>query len=100
MDVPFDQIIGSAYDNGADPGGGSGLTVQDSAFTCNIVAVTEVQCVIAPNWTNGVPALGVWSSNSIFASYGDPFASSSFISGIVGPVGGQSMPFTAGSGYL
>ena len=100
MDMPFDQVMGSTYDTGADPGPGFGNITQNSAFTCNIVSTTIVQCVSGPNFTNGVfSSIGQWTTGSTFASYGDPFGTSGYISGIVGAVGGQNLAVTAGSGY-
>ena len=102
MDVPFDTIQGSGYDTGADPGPGIGFTSQSAAFTCNLVGspATVTQCVIAPTYVNGqFSAIGQWASGSTFASYGDPFATTGYLSGIVGSVGGQNVPVTAGSSY-
>ena len=100
MDTPFDLIQGSTYDTGADPGANSGVETQNSSFTCNIVSATVVQCVIGPTYVNGsFSAIGQWSSNGTYASYGDPYATSGYISGMVGSVGGQNFPVTAGSGY-
>ena len=97
--------LGSAYDWGMDPGvyvanGPAGVVVQNEAFTCNIVAATIVQCVKGPTYLHGVfSSVGQWASGATYASYGDPNNAFSFMTGIVGYPGGQSFPFTAGSGY-
>ncbi len=97
--------LGSAYDFGMDPGvyvanGPAGVIVQNEAFTCNIVAATIVQCVKGPSYSHGAfSSIGQWSSGATYASYGDPNNAFSFMTGIVGYPGGQSFPFTAGSGY-
>ena len=97
--------LGSAYDWGMDPGvyvanGPAGVVVQNEAFTCNIVAATVVQCVKGPSYSHGVfSSIGEWLSGATYASYGDPNNAFSFMTGMVGYPGGQSFPFTAGSGY-
>ena len=97
--------LGSAYDWGMDPGvyvanGPAGVVVQDEAFTCNIVAATIVQCVKGPAHSHGVfSSVGQWASGATYASYGDPNNAFSFMTGMIGYPGGQSFPFTAGSGY-
>ena len=64
------------------------------------MSTTIVQCVFGANYTNGVfSSIGQWTTGNTFASYGDPFGTSSYISGIIGAVGGQNLPVTAGSGY-
>ncbi|HEY1780305.1 MAG TPA: hypothetical protein VGG79_07720 [Roseiarcus sp.] len=99
------NALGSAYDFGMDPGvyvanGPAGLIVQNEAFTCNIVGATIVQCVKGPTYLHGVfSSIGQWASGSTFAQYGDPNNAFSFMTGMVGYPGGQSFPFTAGSGY-
>ena len=93
--------LGSAYDFGMDPGTTFGVISQNEAFTCNIVAATIVQCVKGPTYSNGAfSIIGLWSSSpSTYVSYGDPNNAFSFMTGIVGYPGGQSFPYTAGSGY-
>ncbi len=92
--------LGSTYDFGGDIGNSTGNISQNGAFTCNIVAATVIQCVLGPTYSNGAfSSVGEWASGSTFTSYGDPFASTGFISGLIGYPGGQSFPFTAGSGY-
>jgi hypothetical protein len=97
---------GSPYDFGADPGaaggsnGNGGQVTQNSAFACNIVAATVVQCVKGPTYSRGIfSAIGQWLSGATYVSFGDPNAAFSAESGIIGYPGGQSFPFTAGSGY-
>ena len=103
--VPGSGGLGSAYDFGMDPGqyssaGPSGVIVQNEAFTCNIVAATVVQCIKGPTYSGGAfSSLGQWSSGSTFVQFGDVNNAFSFMTGIVGYPGGQSFPFTAGSGY-
>lgn len=101
--------LGSAYDFGMDPGqwagqasssGIAGIISQNEAFTCNIVAATVVQCVHGPIYSNGAFfSIGKWLSSGTYAEYGDPNNAVSFATGIMGYPGGQSFPFTAGSGY-
>jgi hypothetical protein len=93
--------IGSNYDDGINYFGGS--FNQNAAFTCNIVAATVVQCVKGPTWTAGVTSLGQWNSLSgggTFVEYGDPvLGGGSRAATLTGYAGGQSFPFTPGSGY-
>jgi len=89
---------GSPYFDGVDPGVGVGN--QSTAFTCNIVAATVVQCVKAPAYTSGLPSgIGEWLSSGTYTSYGDSEMSAGRLGGLIGPAGGQSLGFTAGSGY-
>lgn len=89
---------GSFYDDGIDYAGGA--FNQSAAFTCNIVAAKVVQCVKAPAYSSGVPTgVGSWSSVTTYVSYGDWLGASGRIASLVGYVGGQSFPFTPGSGY-
>ena len=97
---------GSFYDFGADPDPTSGAYKQSQAFTCNIVgALTSpargvVQCVHGPNYASpAAPVLGTWPSGATFASYGDPYANTSYVGGLMGYPGGQSFAFSPGSGY-
>lgn len=102
MDTPLSNGagLGSVYDFGPDPDPENMVVNQNQAFTCNIVAATWVQCVHGPIYASGLfSSRGQWSSGSTFASYGDPYAATGFIGAIVAPMGGQSFPFTAGSGY-
>ena len=95
-------IAGSVFDDGIDLSNGQFL--QSSAFTCNIVAAKVVQCVKAPLYTAGAfTSVGEWLSASAgvpqtFISYGDETIVSGRIGSVLGYVGGQSFPFTAGSG--
>jgi hypothetical protein len=97
--------LGSAYDFGMDPGqfsnaGPSGVIVQNEAFTCNIVAAAVVQCVKGPTYSNGAfSSIGQWLSGRTYAQFGDPNNAFSFMTGFIGYPGGQSFPFTPGSGY-
>jgi hypothetical protein len=88
---------GSVFDDGVDID--LGFFTQSSAFTCNIVAAKVVQCVKGAAYTAGVPSLGQWSSGSTYISYGDLTIVSGRIASLLGYVGGQSFPFTRGSGY-
>jgi hypothetical protein len=90
---------GSVFDDGVDIS--NGQFVQNSAFTCNIVAAKVIQCVKAPsfNATTGAFSLGQWSSGSTYISYGDLTIVSGRLGSVLGYVGGQSFPFTPGSGY-
>jgi hypothetical protein len=89
---------GSPYFDGVDPGVGTGN--QSTAFTCNIVAATVVQCVKAPVYTSGLPSgIGEWLSSGTYTSYGDSEMSNARLGGLIGTSGGQSLGFTAGSGY-
>ena len=92
--------LGSAYDFGMDPGTTNGVINQNESFTCNIVAATVVQCVHGPIYSSGAfSSIGEWLSSGTYAEYGDPNNAASFATGIMGYPGGQSFPFTAGSGY-
>ncbi len=98
--------MGSVYDFGADPDPGSGVYKHSQTFSCNIVAALTspargvVQCVHGPNYSSpAAPVLGTWASGTTFASYGDPYANTSYTGGLMGYPGGQSFAFTAGSGY-
>jgi hypothetical protein len=97
--------LGSAYDFGMDPGqysstGPSGVIAQNEAFTCNIVSAVVVECVHGPTYVNGAfSSIGQWLSGATFAQFGDVNNAFSFMTGLVGYPGGQSFPFTAGSGY-
>jgi hypothetical protein len=89
---------GSVFDDSVDPA--NGAFNQSAAFTCNIVAATIVQCVKGPAYSSGVfSSVGKWTSGSTFASYGDTTIVSGRNASLLGYVGGQSFPFTAGSGY-
>ena len=89
---------GGFYFDGVDPAVGVGN--QSAAFTCNIVAATVVQCVKAPAYTSGLPAgIGEWLSSGTYTSYGDSEMSTGRLGGLIGSAGGQSLGFTAGSGY-
>ena len=90
---------GSVFDDGFDPA--SETFSQSSAFTCNIVAAKLIaQCVKGPLYTSGVFAgVGQWPSGSTYIAYGDSIVVASRESTLVGFVGGQFFPFTAGSGY-
>ena len=91
---------GSVYDFGADPGNSDGRITQNSAFTCNLVAATIVQCVLGPNYASGVfSSIGKWLLGSTFTSYGDMWGTSAYNGGLVGYPGGQMFPVTGGSGY-
>jgi hypothetical protein len=95
-------IAGSVLDDGVDFS--NGQFVQSSAFTCNIVAAKVVQCVKGPLYSAGLfTSVGEWSSAiagapQTFISYGDETIVSGRIASLLGYVGGQSFPFTAGSG--
>ena len=90
--------IGSVFDDGVDLA--NGAFNQSAAFTCNIVAATVNQCVKAPAYTSGVlTGVGKWTSGSTYVSYGDVTIVSGRVASLLGYVGGQSFPFTAGSGY-
>ena len=89
---------GSVFDDGFDPAAGN--FSQSSAFTCNIVAAKISECVKGPLYTAGVFAgVGQWSSGSTWIAYGDSIVVASRYGTLFGYVGGQSFPFTAGSGY-
>jgi hypothetical protein len=90
---------GSVWDDGADMANGS--FNQSAAFTCNIVAAKVAQCVKAPAYSSGVlTGVGQWSSGSTYISYGDIDVVSGRLASLLGYVGGQSFPFTPGSGYI
>src|SRR6202034_3098030 len=58
-----------------------------------------VQCVKGPLYTAGVfTSVGEWLSGSTFVSYGDMSIVSGRLGSLLGYVGRQSFPFTAGSG--
>ena len=89
---------GSVFDDGVDLA--NGAFNQSAAFTCNIVAAKVVQCVKGPAYSSGVlTGVGQWSSGSTYISYGDVTIVSGRIASLLGYVGGQSFPFTPGSGY-
>jgi hypothetical protein len=90
---------GSVFDDGVDIA--NGAFNQSAAFTCNIVAAKVVQCVKGAsfNATTGAFSLGQWAGGSTYISYGDLTVVSGRIGSLLGYVGGQSFPFTAGSGY-
>ena len=89
---------GSVFDDGVDLA--SGAFNQSAAFTCNIVAAKVVQCVKGPAYSSGVlTGVGQWSSGSTYISYGDVTIVSGRLASLLGYVGGQSFPFTPGSGY-
>jgi hypothetical protein len=90
-------IAGTVFDDGIDMSNGQFL--QSSAFSCNIVAAKVVQCVKGPLYTAGVfTSVGEWLSAQTFVSYGDETIVSGRFASLLGYVGGQSFPFTAGSG--
>ena len=89
---------GAVWDDGVDMWGGA--FHQSAAFTCNIVAAKVVQCVKAPVYTSGLPTgVGQWASNSTFISYGDMSLLTGLQGSVTGYPGGQSFPFSGGSGY-
>ena len=89
---------GSVFDDGVDLA--NGAFNQSAAFTCNIVAAKVVQCVKGPAYSSGaLTGVGQWSSGSTYISYGDVTIVSGRIASLLGYVGGQSFPFTPGSGY-
>jgi hypothetical protein len=91
-------VAGSVFDDGVDPA--NGHFNQSAAFTCNIVAAKGVQCVKGPAYSGGVPAsVGQWPSGSTYMHYGDSIVVSGRIASLLGYAGGQSFPFTPGSGY-
>jgi hypothetical protein len=91
-------LAGSPYDDGIDPYGGVGN--QSAAFTCNIVAAKEVQCVKGAAYSGGVfSSIGSWSTGSTYASYGDTPSATERFDSLVGNVGGQPFGITPGSGY-
>jgi hypothetical protein len=88
---------GSVFDDGVDIA--NGAFNQSAAFTCNIVASKLLQCVKGPAYSSGVlSGVGNWPSATTFISYGDLTVVSGRIGSLLGYVGGQSFPFTAGSG--
>ena len=89
---------GTYYYDGLDPI--AALWSQSAAFTCNVVAVTVVQCVKGPVYSGGLPSsIGQWLSSGTYASYGDSTLSMGRVGSLIGYPGGQSLGFTAGSGY-
>jgi hypothetical protein len=89
---------GSVFDDGVDMA--NGAFNQSAAFTANIVGAKVVQFVKAPAYSGGVlTGVGQWSSGATYISYGDLTIVSGRIASLLGYVGGQSFPFTAGSGY-
>jgi hypothetical protein len=89
---------GSVFDDGIDLA--NGHFNQSAGFTANIVGAKVVQLVKAPAYSGGVlTGVGQWSSGSTYVSYGDGVVVSGRIASLLGYVGGQSFPFTAGSGY-
>jgi hypothetical protein len=90
---------GSVYDDGVGLGANGGFN-QSGAFTCNIVAAKVVQCVKGPAYSGGVlTGVGSWRSGSTYISYGDWDIVSGRLASLLGYVGGQSFPFTPGTGY-
>ena len=96
---------GNSYtDAGVDPLN-FGVAVQSQAFTCNLVGspATTVQCVKAPTYAYSGGSLSIslgrWNSGATFASYTDGITYADNMGALWGAVGGQSLPFTAGSGY-
>jgi hypothetical protein len=88
---------GSPYDDGVDFGANFN---QSAAFTCNIVSAKVVQCVKGVSYASGiVSSIGQWASGSTFMEYGDSVNGTGRIASFLGNVGGQSFPFTPGSGY-
>ena len=88
---------GSVWDDGLDVNGGF---TQNAAFTCNIVAAKVMQCVKGAAYASGVVSgLGRWSTGATFIEYGDPVVGTGRMATLMGSVGGQPLPFTAGSGY-
>ena len=97
-DAMTSMTPGSVFDDSVDPA--NGAFNQSAAFTCNIVAAKVVQCVKGPAYSSGVfSSVGKWASGSTFISYGDTTIVSGRIASLLGYVGGQSFPFTPGSGY-
>lgn len=110
MDTPFSNAAnpgpGSVYDTGPDPDSEALVVNRSQAYACHIVGKLTspargiVQCVHAPLYSGGLfSSLGTWATGAAFASYGDPYAATGFIGAILAPLGGQSFPVTAGSGY-
>ena len=76
------------------------LSTKARPSRCNIVAATVVQCVKGPAYSSGMfSSVGKWTSGLTFISYGDTTIVSGRNASLLGYVGGQSFPFTAGSGY-
>jgi hypothetical protein len=89
---------GSVFDDGVDMA--NGAFNQSVAFTCNIVAAKVARCVKAPAYSGGaLTGVGQWGSGATYISYGDLTIVTGRIASLLGYVGGQSFPFTAGSGY-
>lgn len=89
---------GGFYYDGFDPI--AAVFSQSAAFTCNIVAATVVQCVKGPVYASGLPSsIGEWLSGATYASYGDSTLGVGRMGSLIGYPGGQSLGFTAGSGY-
>jgi hypothetical protein len=95
---------GSVFDDGIDMFGGA--FNQSAAFTCNVVKATSpgvVQCVKGAAYSGGVfSSIGQWASASggvpqTFVEYGDLNVVSGRNASLLGYVGGQPFPFTAGS---
>ena len=91
--------IGSVFDDGVDLA--NGHFNQSAAFTCNIVAAKVVQCVKGPAYSGGVSykCRSVVEWFDLHSLYGDSIVVSGRLASLLGYVGGQSFPFTAGSGY-
>lgn len=104
--------VGSSWGDGNDQGYQNGVILQNQAFTCNLVAAKIVQCILSPqrnlpgqtppygtSASNGAfSGIGQWPASGTYVSYGDAY-SSGYLGGLIGNAGGQSFPFTAGSGY-
>ena len=89
---------GSVFDDGLDPA--NGTFNQSGASTCNIVSAKLIQCIKAPLYTAGVFAgVGEWLTGQTYLSYGDEIIVASRVGTLMGYAGGQSFPFTPGSGY-
>ena len=59
-----------------------------------------VQCVKGPVYSGGLPSsIGQWLSSGTYASYGDSTLRMGRVGSLIGYPGGQSLGFTAGSGY-
>jgi hypothetical protein len=95
----YSGATGSPYDDGVEQGAAFN---QSGAFSCNIVAAKVVQCVknaaytLTPTFS---VALGQWSSGATFIEYGESTVGTGRIASLLGNVGGQSFPFTAGATY-
>jgi hypothetical protein len=93
-------VLCSVFDDGPDLV--TGVFNQNAAYTCNIVKATTpavVQCVHGPTQAAGVFSFGQWTAGNAFINEGDMSVVTGRIAGVVGYVGGQSFPFTPGSGY-